>query len=283
MPSWPSTLPQDLSREGYEEGLGDNVVKSKNDAGPPKRRQRYTGAEDPLVGTMLMTSAQIEIFKSFINDDISYGADAFDFPALLGATGTIPVAFKTLPKWTNVRGDLYRVSLDFLIQPTGSTVVAPLTPDPNLPGSTLNWSARLSSSAITHADWHGTYIFVDASGLSTSLRQFTYNNITYQTNNFVLGERLVRLEYLDICSQTQRVGTSDYAFDDTALSNLAMRARLVNGTETSWRTASGRYDQPGRISNGFYYCLVGAEGISFLEQWRLLGEDNDIIIELMSV
>ena len=115
MPSWPLTLPQQLSRQGYTEALPDNVIRSTVDAGPEKRRQRFTAAVRPLNGSMVMTSVQLETLETFFGT-IASGAEAFDFPSPRGA-GIVSVAFSQPPSWVNVGGDTYRVSLEMEIQP----------------------------------------------------------------------------------------------------------------------------------------------------------------------
>ena len=115
MPSWPPTLPQQLSKQGYGEALPDNVIRTTVDAGPEKRRQRFTAAVRPLRGSMVMTSVQLDTLEAFFGT-VSSGAEAFDFPSPRGA-GTVSVAFAQPPSWANVGGDIYRVSLEMEIQP----------------------------------------------------------------------------------------------------------------------------------------------------------------------
>ena len=62
--SWPPTLPQQLSRQGYGESLPDNVIRTTVDAGPEKRRRRFTAAVKPLRGSMVLTSVQLETLET---------------------------------------------------------------------------------------------------------------------------------------------------------------------------------------------------------------------------
>ena len=116
MATWPATLPQSLSRRGYEEAEGDNVIRTTVDAGPQKRRPRFTAVVRPLQGTMVFTNAQLETFRTFFKTDAFYGALGFTFPDQRG-TGTEIVVFASPPRWANVGGDNYRISLDLEIQP----------------------------------------------------------------------------------------------------------------------------------------------------------------------
>ena len=115
---WPAQLPQELSQSGYQEGLASNIIRSQVDSGPEKRRKRFTAATRPLQGQMQMTRAQLNTLETFFNETVNYGANAFDFPKPGFEDGsTYCVAFRAPPNWINVGGDVYRVSLDFEIQP----------------------------------------------------------------------------------------------------------------------------------------------------------------------
>ena len=117
MPSWPASLPQQLSRRGYRESLTDNVIRTSVDAGPEKRRPRFTAAVRPLSGSMIMTSTQLDTLMTFFDTDIGSGSLAFDFNAPRNQATTISVAFKRQPMWTNLGGDSYQVNLEMDIQP----------------------------------------------------------------------------------------------------------------------------------------------------------------------
>ena len=117
MPSWPASLPQQLSQRGYSESLADNVIRTSVDAGPEKRRKRFTAAVRPLSGSMVMTSAQIDTMTTFFDTDLASGALAFDLNAPRDQTTTLSVVFRQPPSWTNLGGDSYAVTLEMEIQP----------------------------------------------------------------------------------------------------------------------------------------------------------------------
>ena len=115
MPTWPLSLPQQLLQRGYRESLADNVIRTSVDAGPEKRRPRFTAAVKPLSGSMTMTSAQLDTLEIFVDDDIASGALAFDFPAPRDQATMLSVALKQPPGWTNLGGDNYEVNLEMEI------------------------------------------------------------------------------------------------------------------------------------------------------------------------
>ena len=117
MPSWPTSLPQQISQRGYRESLADNVIRTSVDAGPEKRRRRFTSAVRPLSGSMTMTSAQLDILTTFYDDDVASGALAFDFRAPRDQSTMLSVVLKQPPSWTNLGGDNYEVNLEMELQP----------------------------------------------------------------------------------------------------------------------------------------------------------------------
>ena len=117
MPSWPTSLPQQILQRGYNESLADNVLRTPVDAGPEKRRQRFTAAVRPLSGSMIMTNAQLDTMMTFFDTDIGSGSLAFDFNAPRDQATTVSVVFQRPPAWTNIGGDSYQVTLEMDIQP----------------------------------------------------------------------------------------------------------------------------------------------------------------------
>ena len=67
MPAWPTTLPQELLRSGYSQSLPDNVIRTSVDAGPEQTRRRFTSATSPLNGRVIISSAQIEILRTWFS------------------------------------------------------------------------------------------------------------------------------------------------------------------------------------------------------------------------
>jgi len=68
MASWPATLPQFVLRDGFSEGFKDVVQRSQMDIGPKKKRMRSTAAPEPNTYPVELTSAQVDIFKTWFED-----------------------------------------------------------------------------------------------------------------------------------------------------------------------------------------------------------------------
>ena len=77
---WPSTLPQDLLREGYQEAIPDNRISDNFDIGPAGRRRRSTATPFSVTGKMLMSTAQWEDLKEFCVNTIVGMSLPFGFP-----------------------------------------------------------------------------------------------------------------------------------------------------------------------------------------------------------
>lgn len=118
--SWPGTLPQAMQGDAFSEGVGDGLLEYTPDTGPPITRRRTTSSVRPLSGTMLCTSAQIAIFKTFFNTTLLGGSLPFDFPDQL-QSGTLLVKFVkgSLPTWPQAPGggDNYLLNLSFQVLP----------------------------------------------------------------------------------------------------------------------------------------------------------------------
>lgn len=80
MPAWPSTLPDFVLREGYEEGFKKLMLRSQMDSGAAKRRKRFTDGPEPSNFPVEFTSDELDAFKTFLEDDLAGGALSFTKP-----------------------------------------------------------------------------------------------------------------------------------------------------------------------------------------------------------
>lgn len=77
MPSWPTTLPEFVLREGFREGFKDLVIRSKMDTGASKRRRRFSDGPEEHKFPLFLTSAELDIFKEFYETELASGALSF--------------------------------------------------------------------------------------------------------------------------------------------------------------------------------------------------------------
>lgn len=80
MTTWPVTLPSSPQINSLSGGAVDDILRTKNDAGPPMARNRFTGVVYKYQFSLMVSLAQLEILDAFWRDDIGKGSLPFDFP-----------------------------------------------------------------------------------------------------------------------------------------------------------------------------------------------------------
>lgn len=79
VPVWPTSLPQAIETDTYQEGYGDGRLRSSMEAGPAKVRQRFRPAR-PLSGIIIMTDDELAAMLAFLDSDLAGGSLPFTFP-----------------------------------------------------------------------------------------------------------------------------------------------------------------------------------------------------------
>ena len=116
MASWPSSLPQYALADSYQESPRDILVRTPMDAGPEKRRPRYSAKPIDVSFALLMSSAQIDTFETFFEDTLNWGTDSFDWihqRTLVAVT----YEFASRPSYQPISSRFWRVPLDLVIWP----------------------------------------------------------------------------------------------------------------------------------------------------------------------
>ncbi len=115
MPIWPVTLPQQLLVKDYTETMADTSIRTSMESGPAKVRKRTSAAIRPVRGSLILTAAEVAIFKAFYITDLSGGALRFDWVDPITAAA-VEMRFTETPGWSS-QGNLFRVSLSLEIMP----------------------------------------------------------------------------------------------------------------------------------------------------------------------
>lgn len=85
---YPASLLQAPLRASFADAAPETVIRSQNDSGPRKARQRYTAAERPLSCTVLLRSqAEKDLLDNWFQYTLAGGALPFVWPALGPALG----------------------------------------------------------------------------------------------------------------------------------------------------------------------------------------------------
>lgn len=79
MPTWPTSLPQYVLEQGYNEQLPDQTVETQMDTGPVKVRRRFTVAPRRFGVVVVMDPDQIAVFEEFYGDTLAGGSLSFDW------------------------------------------------------------------------------------------------------------------------------------------------------------------------------------------------------------
>ena len=112
MVDWPSTLPQWLERDGFNEQEMDGVLHTSMETGAPKARPRYTATVVNITGMLKLTRADYDTLKAF------YTANrATPFNWIHPVTGDpASMRFKSPPAYTSA-GAEFRAQLSLEILP----------------------------------------------------------------------------------------------------------------------------------------------------------------------
>ena len=113
MSTWPSSLPKELEKSGYEDEFPEQLLRSPIDElDSNTRRMDRLESLAPLKGHMYITSSQWRTLLNWFKDDLGSGAISFSFPKPGDISNNIKVAFVEPPKLVTVGGDIHTISLN---------------------------------------------------------------------------------------------------------------------------------------------------------------------------
>ena len=79
LPSYPAELPKPL-QDGYQVARGDGRIVTRNDAGPPSIRSRFSSVVDTVQFSTFLSRSQWARFERFYVEDTKRGALPFLLP-----------------------------------------------------------------------------------------------------------------------------------------------------------------------------------------------------------
>lgn len=79
MPVWPTTLPDYVLENGYQEQFPKNTVETDMESGPIKIRRRFTKVFRKFQVAMVMTASQASTFEIFYYTTCGSGSVSFDW------------------------------------------------------------------------------------------------------------------------------------------------------------------------------------------------------------
>ena len=118
MATWPSTLPQQLEQEGFNDVFPEGAIRTEMASGNPYQRTRYTAAIEPFSGMLYLDAAQYQTLKDFWITTLGLGALSFDWVhPITGAAATVQFIATKPPKITGTKGTLFAVQVMIEVLP----------------------------------------------------------------------------------------------------------------------------------------------------------------------
>lgn len=86
---WPLTLPQAALADRYSYSQDTDIIRTEMDSGRARQRKTFRSTPIHIDAAWLMTTAQLDIFRSWLEFEASFGASYFNVPLLLEGTTLI--------------------------------------------------------------------------------------------------------------------------------------------------------------------------------------------------
>jgi hypothetical protein len=114
--NWPA-VPQAFLTDSYSDGFPDGRLRSSMDRGPDKIRRATSAGVRKISGAIVMTTAELGLFKTFVNVTTIGGSIEFFFSDPLGGPVLLCRFGQNLPTWGYLGEDLWRVSVELEAMP----------------------------------------------------------------------------------------------------------------------------------------------------------------------
>jgi hypothetical protein len=114
---YPAALPQDFIVDPFGYDIGDNILRTPMDAGPPKTRREYATRIDRIAAEVVMTQAQLDLFMPWYQDVLLDGSLRFNKENFINRAETVEIKFAASPKIRALGNDRYQVHFDLLVLP----------------------------------------------------------------------------------------------------------------------------------------------------------------------
>ena len=102
-------LPTNFEYGSFNESQQDGSITTNMDAGPAKKRRRFTAITESYGGSMTMDSSQKAAFKTFFQTTLMQGSLTFNFPNPV-STGDIEVRIVGVPRYSALENSYWKVS-----------------------------------------------------------------------------------------------------------------------------------------------------------------------------
>lgn len=96
--SWPSTLPQTILAEGYNQSAANVLLRSQPDVGPAMVRRRASAGVEPVSGKEWMTPAELGYLRTFYDTTLIGGSLRFSWKDPV-TEAAVEFRFTEPPSW----------------------------------------------------------------------------------------------------------------------------------------------------------------------------------------
>ena len=115
---WPTSLPQYVQVQGYQENMGNERIENQPDAGKPKSRRRFTAEYRKLKVSIQMDADQRATFEEFYFDTLKTGTLPFDWVHPFTQAAATFYFRGAPPAYTAVDGEYLRATFTLWQKPS---------------------------------------------------------------------------------------------------------------------------------------------------------------------
>lgn len=109
---WPTSLPETFESKSYNSEVMPSYIESDMEFGPKKRRARFTGQQEKLAGSMVLSTAQVNTLREFYRVGTGGGVLSFSFVHPETKIPTM-VRFDGAPKMAHIGGEYFTAAIAF--------------------------------------------------------------------------------------------------------------------------------------------------------------------------
>lgn len=118
MANWPSSLPPSPIDDGLSYTPRDGIIRTQMEAGPEKRRRRFTAVGEDVTMRVPVDLAQSQVLDAFFQDELHGGVDEFQWKHFKRAGfPSCYYTFKAPPQYQRIGGNVWIAQLELYRMP----------------------------------------------------------------------------------------------------------------------------------------------------------------------
>ena len=113
---WPSSLPDNLLVDGYQETPPDLLIRTEMEEGPGKIRRWGTGNVREITGELILDLSEVDTLDDFYLNTLKGGALRFNWNDPRSGD-SVEMRFREQPEYSGLSGNIFRARLRLEIMP----------------------------------------------------------------------------------------------------------------------------------------------------------------------